>query len=365
MKVLHIITRMNTGGPAVFLDHLTNSIADLGTKSIIAYGYCESNETDFTDTHQIKAQLIKVKSLHRSLNPFDDIKSFFQIRKIIQSQKPDIVNTHTSKAGALGRLAAKTVNKKIPVVHTFHGHLIYGYFAKYKSLIFTLIERALAHFTSAVVCITNETQDSLLESKIGRKLTWRVIRLGIPLGEITTFPVKKSEKIQLLWVGRFTDIKDPLYAISVLSELEKIAPNKYQLKMIGGGELLDKCKQTATNLPITFTGWVDAPFDSSNYFDLLLLTSKNEGMGLVMLEAARLRRATVGKNVGGVGEFLVNEVNGLIINGQPEDMAKEIVRLTIDDIQRLGNAAYEELAKNFSDKRLAQEYFDFYQSLFV
>ena len=68
MKVLHVITRMNTGGPAVFLDHLTKSMEDLGTKSIIAYGYCESNETDYTDTHQLKAELIKVKSLHRSLN---------------------------------------------------------------------------------------------------------------------------------------------------------------------------------------------------------------------------------------------------------------------------------------------------------
>ena len=127
MKVLHIITRMNTGGPAVFLDHLTKSMADLGTKSVIAYGYCESNETDYTDTHKLNADLIRVQSLHRSLNPVSDIKSFFQIRKIIKTQKPDIVNTHTSKAGALGRLAAKSVNKKTPVVHTFHGHLIYGY----------------------------------------------------------------------------------------------------------------------------------------------------------------------------------------------------------------------------------------------
>jgi glycosyltransferase involved in cell wall biosynthesis len=166
-------------------------------------------------------------------------------------------------------------------------------------------------------------------------------------------------------VGRFTDIKDPFYAVSVLSELESIAPNKYQLKMIGGGELLDKSKQAASNLPITFTGWVDAPFETSGYFDLLLLTSKNEGMGLVMLEAARLRKATVGKSVGGVGEFLVNDLNGLIIDGQPKDMAREINKLAIDDIQRLGNAAYEELAKNFSDKRLAKEYFDLYQSLSV
>jgi glycosyltransferase involved in cell wall biosynthesis len=356
---------MNTGGPAVFLDHLTKSMADLGTKSAIAYGYCESNEIDYTDAHQLNADLIRIKSLHRSLNLFNDINSFFQIRKIVKSQQPDIINTHTSKAGALGRLAAKTVKKKIPVVHTFHGHLIYGYFGKHKSFIFTLIERALAHMTNAVVCITNETQESLLKSKIGRNLTWRVIRLGIPLGKISTFPDKKSEKIQLLWVGRFTDIKDPQYAVSVLSELEKIAPSKYQLKMIGGGELLEKCKQAARNLPITFTGWVDDPFDTSNYFDLLLLTSKNEGMGLVMLEAARLRKATVGKKVGGVGEFLVNEVNGLIIDGEPEDMAREINKLAIDDIQRLGNAAYEELAKNFSDKRLANEYFELYKSLFI
>ena len=365
MKVLHIITRMNTGGPAVFLDHLTKSMADLGTKSIIAYGYCESNETDYTDTHKLSADLIKVNSLHRSLSPISDIKSFFQIRKIIKTQKPDVVNTHTSKAGALGRLAARSVGKKIPVVHTFHGHLIYGYFAIYKSFIFTLIERSLARLTNVAVCITSETQDSLVGSKIGRRLTWKVIRLGIPLGETAIPPTKESEKIALLWVGRFTDIKDPLYAVSVLSELERIAPNKFQLKMIGGGDLLDKSKQAANNLPITFTGWVDAPFETSGHFDLLLLTSKNEGMGLVMLEAARLRKATVGRNVGGVGEFLVNKVNGLIIDGQPKDMAKEINKLVIDDIRRLGDAAYEELVKNFSDKRLAKEYFDLYQSLSV
>ena len=87
MKVLHIITRMNTGGPAVFLDHLTKSMADLGTKSIIAYGYCESNEADYTDTHKLSADLIKVKSLHRSLSPISDMRGFFQLRKIIKLQK--------------------------------------------------------------------------------------------------------------------------------------------------------------------------------------------------------------------------------------------------------------------------------------
>ena len=82
MKVLHIITRMNTGGPAVFLDHLTNAMSDIGTISTIAYGFCESNETDYVENHEIKARLIKIETLHRSLNPFDDMRTFLALRPV-------------------------------------------------------------------------------------------------------------------------------------------------------------------------------------------------------------------------------------------------------------------------------------------
>ena len=172
MKVLHIITRMNTGGPAVFLDHLTNAMGDIGTNSTIAYGFCESNETDYVENHEIKAKLIKIETLHRSLNPFDDMRTFLALRRVIKEVEPDLVNTHTSKAGVLGRIAAKSIDRRMPVVHTYHGHLIYGYFAKYKIIIFTLIERLLAQFTNAAVSITKETQTSLQKLKIGKKLKW-------------------------------------------------------------------------------------------------------------------------------------------------------------------------------------------------
>jgi len=365
MKVLHIITRMNTGGPAVFLDHLTNAMNDLDTQSTIAYGYCESNEADFTETHKLKSDLLKIKTLHRSLNPFDDLRAFFALRRVIKEINPDLVNTHTSKAGVLGRIAAKSISRKIPVVHTYHGHLIYGYFARYKSFIFTLIERFLAQFTDAAVCITKETQDSLLKLKVGKSLKWQVIRLGIPVENLIKSSTKESSKITLLWVGRFTDIKDPFYAISVISELEDIAQGKYELQMVGGGELLEKSKGLASQLPVKFTGWLDNPFESLSHFDLLLLTSKNEGMGLVMLEAARLNKATVARNVGGVTEFLVNNLNGLTVNGSPKIMAEQISKLSIGDIDKLGNAAKSELLKNFTDKRLAKEYLGLYQSLAV
>ena len=169
MKVLHIITRMNTGGPAVFLDHLTTSLANLGWESTIAYGYCESNEIDYLDSKKLSSKTIKIKSLHRSLNPYHDLKSFIQIRNIIKTIKPDLINTHTSKAGVLGRLAAKSVDRSLPIAHTFHGHLIYGYFAKYKSLIFTIIERFMSNFTNMFIAVTSETKSSLQKLGIGKK----------------------------------------------------------------------------------------------------------------------------------------------------------------------------------------------------
>jgi glycosyltransferase involved in cell wall biosynthesis len=365
MKVLHIITRMNTGGPAVFLDHLTNAMNDLGTQSTIAYGYCESNETDYTQTHNLNSKLLKIKTLHRSLNPFDDIRAFFALRRVIKEINPDLVNTHTSKAGVLGRIAAKSTSRKIPVVHTYHGHLIYGYFAKYKIFLFTLIERFLANFTDAAACITQETQDSLRDLKIGRKLDWRVIRLGIPINQNLSLPDKQGVKTNLLWVGRFTDIKDPFYAISVIDYLEKISPGKFDLTMVGGGELLEESIQLSKALPITFSGWLENPFKTSGHFDLLLLTSKNEGMGLVMLEAANLSRACVARNVGGIGEFLKDKFNGVMVSGTSKEMAHAISNLSQSDITKYGLKARETLVKDFSSQNLANNYLQLYKALLI
>ena len=363
MKVLHIITRMNTGGPAVFLDHLTNAISKLGCESVIAYGYCESNEADYTDNHKLNAKLVKIKSLHRSLNPIHDIRTFFQIRKVIKQVKPGLVNTHTSKGGVLGRLAAKSVSRKLPVVHTFHGHLIYGYFAKYKIFLFTLVERFLAHFTDAAASITQETENSLKKLKIGKKVKWQVIRLGIPVNQTTFLAPKSNNKTNLLWVGRFTDIKDPNYAILVIQELEKLSPGKFDLTMVGGGELLEESKAKAKSLAVTFTGWLDKPFESAGYFDLLLLTSKNEGMGLVMLEAANYSKATVARSVGGVGEFVTDNKNGFLVTGNANQMAIKINSLSDEVIEQVGKNCKLVLENEFTDKVMASNYLKLYNSL--
>ena len=345
MKVLHIITRMNTGGPAVFLDHLTKSMADLGTKSIIAYGYCESNETDYTATHQLKAELIKVKSLHRSLNPFDDIKSFFQIRKIIQSQQPDIVNTHTSKAGVLARLAAKSVNRKIPVAHTFHGHLIYGYFARYKSIIFTLVGKTMSRYTDVAVAGTAETKNSLFKLGIGKDLPWQVIQIGIPVKTITQ-TTHDDQTFKLLWIGRFTQIKDPSLAVAVIKNLFNANPDKFELLMVGEGELYNDIKKESKNLPIKFTGWLTNPFERVSAFDLLLITSKNEG---------------------GISEFIANNQTGYLVDGSADEFAQKIIELSNDknSLIQTGINANKLLSEKFSVGMMAKNYKDLYSQLTI
>ena len=366
MKVLHIITRMNTGGPAVFLDHLTKSMAGLGTKSVIAYGYCESNETDYTDTHKLNADLIRVQSLHRSLSPISDIRSFFQIRKIIKIQKPDVVNTHTSKAGVLARLATKSVNRKTPVVHTFHGHLIYGYFARYKSTVFTLIEKIMSRFTNVAVAVTAETKNSLTKLGIGRNLPWRVIQIGIPV-RVVTQTGAAEQTFKLLWIGRFTQIKDPSLAVKVIKNLSNAGQERFELTMVGEGELYEEVKQEAKNLPIKFTGWLTNPFETISAFDLLLITSKNEGLPLVMLEAANFAKPTLSKNVGGISEFITDNQTGYLVDGGADEIVQRIVELSNNKsaLRQTGINANKLLNDKFSVEIMAKNYQDLYLQLVV
>ncbi len=354
---------MNTGGPAVFLDHLTHAIHP-SCESVIGFGYCEGNETDYTNDHELSATLIKIKHLHRSLNPIHDFLAFLEIRKIIKSEKPKVVNTHTSKAGVLGRIAAKSVSRKIKVVHTFHGHLIYGYFARYKSLVFSAIEKFLTLFTDAAVAVTHETKRSLQSLGIGKSLKWRVIHIGVPESDLAPVTIESNRNLKLLWVGRFTGIKDPKYAIEVMTILEGL---NVELVMVGGGELFEEIKNDSKNLPITFTGWMKDPFTKIKDFDLLLITSKNEGLPLVMLEAANRFRPTLARNVGGLSEFIENNQTGLLVNGGPNEMAQVIEGLIQDRsrLVKLGNAANGILHQEYSLKKMAGEYLDFYKGLTV
>jgi glycosyltransferase involved in cell wall biosynthesis len=315
----------------------------------------------------VLADTIKIKSLHRSLNPLHDLQAFFQIRQAIKNVKPDLINTHTSKAGVLGRLAAKSVNRNLPVIHTFHGHLIYGYFAQFKSIVFTLIEKTMSSFTDLSVAVTAETKSSLQSLGIGKKSRWQVVPIGIPISRHYKPYSSELSTLKLLWVGRFTDIKDPHYAVKVIKELTTDKSRDFELTMVGDGELLNEVKKVAGGLPVNFTGWVKNPFESIKEFDLLMLTSKNEGLPLVMLEAANCERATIARDVGGLSEFIKNNQTGYLVSADAADMAKVLLNINQNrqQLKEVGLSAHKLLAESFSVEVMAKKYNEIYKQLLI
>jgi glycosyltransferase involved in cell wall biosynthesis len=171
-------------------------------------------------------------------------------------------------------------------------------------------------------------------------------------------------KLKLLWVGRFTGIKDPSYAINAISQLKN---HEVELTMVGGGELFEEIKNKSDGLPVVFTGWMKDPFTKFTDFDLLLITSKNEGLPLVMLEAANHSRPTLARNVGGLSEFIENNKTGILVNGGPGEMTKVIEKLISDKstLETLGDNANNLLHDEYSLKKMAGEYLDFYKDLTV
>jgi glycosyltransferase involved in cell wall biosynthesis len=194
-----------------------------------------------------------------------------------------------------------------------------------------------------------------------------VIPIGITPKDNQIKVISVGDKIKLLWVGRFTDIKDPFFAIEVLKLLNKQSPNNFELTMVGEGELFEKTKAAAKALPITFTGWVVNPFESGIDFDLLLITSKNEGLPLVMLEAASNHRVTMSRDVGGVGEFIKNNETGYLINGGAKEMADKLIQVSGNKkvLEELGMTANKLLKQRFSAENMAKSYLSLYSSLTI
>jgi glycosyltransferase involved in cell wall biosynthesis len=332
---------------------------------VIAYGYCEPNEEEFTEKHPFEAQLIKIRSLHRTLNPIDDIRAFFQIRRLIAEVKPDLVNTHTSKAGVLGRVAAKTLRKNLPVVHTYLGHLIYGYFSRPKIFMFTLIEKIMTLFTSAAIAVTSETKNSMVSKGVGKNLKWEVIRIGLPKENIAINLNHSQIELKILWVGRFTDIKNPALAIEVLRELVRRMPGIFELTMVGGGELLGEIVELSEGLPVNFTGWVNNPFENIEKYDLLMMTSKNEGLPLVILEAAKWARPTISTNVGGVSEFIKDGKTGYLVKNNLNELVKRLLYLAENkkELFEVGQKAKNLLSQEFSSEFMANKHLNLYLEL--
>ncbi len=357
IKVVSIVSRMNLGGVAVLLVDLHQMLPGAEFSHTLITGVCGENEIDMLDGKYEDPNIIQIPTMGRKPSLRADLLTFAKLRNILKQLAPDVVHTHTSKAGVLGRLAAFSLRKKIIIVHSYHGHHLYGYFSKIivKSMVIT--ERFLAYLTPLLIADSNQVMLDLQEVGIGKKSKWQVIPPGIrKLEKLSRDEARLNIKIEsdvflISWVGRFTDIKNPKLALEVLLYLKGIEQEKYVLIMVGEGELMQECKDfnEQNHLGVVFPGWESKVSQYLAASDLLLVTSKNEGFGMVIAEAGFQNVPSVATDVGGVREFIVDQFNGVLVPNDAISIAKTIDALAKNrgNLEKLGNMARKTTLEKF------------------
>lgn len=383
IRILRIITRLNIGGPAIHAVLLTRDLNDTEFESRLISGAVSKNEGDMgyiTPSYNVKP--VYISSLKREIHPFSDLMACYRIFKYVRRYKPDIVHTHTAKAGTLGRIAAILAN--VPVrVHTFHGHVFHGYFSTSSTQFFIFIERMLAKFTDAIIAISKGQKEEIVEKyKITNPESCHIIRLGFDLEKFLNSAHKKDvfrkrfnfkeDDILVGIAGRLIPIKNHKMFIDAAGHINKNAGkniiDKIKFVIVGDGEmkkeLLAYSRFKGLQKKIFFTGWVKDIDEVYAGLDIVALTSINEGTPVSLIEAMSSSKPVASTNVGGVKDA-VGDIGVLVDIRDHERMADKILELARSGEKRekLGRLGRDFVRNNYSKGRLIFELKELYRDL--
>lgn len=352
IRVLRIINRFNIGGPTYNATFLSAYLGD-EFETLLVGGLPEEGESDslyIPEKYGVKPRLLK--ELVRTPNYKSDREAYKKLKEIIREFKPDIVHTHASKAGALGRKAAFSC--KVPVVvHTFHGHVFHSYFGKAKTLLFKTIERSLAKRSSGIIAISNRQKIELSEiHKICSKDKIKVINLGFDLAPFNEKRLKYREAVRSEYgiepndiavaiVGRLAPIKNHDLFLDVLNQVLAKTTKSIKVFIVGDGSEKDHIEGRVINLNnkyenrITMTSWIKDIGRFNAGMDLVCLTSDNEGTPVSLIEAQAANIPVITTNVGGVVDIVNEGETGYIV--PPKDVnafANRLLELCEDEKKR-------------------------------
>jgi glycosyltransferase involved in cell wall biosynthesis len=372
IKVVHIVTRMNTGGVAVLIGNLMTGLDPNKFDLTLITGTCDSTEEDYLEKIATSIPFVKVESLQRAISPRQDFMTFIKLWKILRSIKPDIVHTHTSKAGLIGRTVSRFAAPRAKRVHTFHGHLLDGYFSPIKTKLITSLEGLLARNTHVLIAMGNQVKNDLLKVGVGNESKFRVFFPGLKAANLRSKEDSKkslgldSSLVTCLFVGRLTQIKRPdrlLDAIAIL----KNKGLQFELIIAGDGELSDyvSARVSKEELPVKTLGWVK---DTSQVFsaaDIMVLCSDNEAVSLVLIEGSQYGLPLVSTNVGSVSDVVIDHSTGYLTESTPQSLADAIEKLVRDPQlrQMMGAAGKAHAGRYFSLDRMIKDHSDLYRSL--
>ena len=349
IKILRIIARLNIGGPAIHAILLTEGLDKTKFDSLLVCGNVSKDEGDmFYYAIEKNIKPIFIPELKRELSFFHDIVAFKKIYNVIKTERPNIIHSHTAKAGTLGRLAGIIYNflnrnRRIKIVHTFHGHIFEGYFGKLKTKIFILIEQFLALFTCKIITVSESVKKELIFLGIGNKDKITVVPLGLELESFLSIPPKDNNGINIGIVGRLVPIKNHRLFLEAASKV--IADNpviQLRFKIIGDGELRLELEGYSRRLNINtrldFLGWQKDLVSVYADLDIVALTSINEGTPVSLLEAMASGRAVVATDVGGVKELLGEVIDAYIKQGTHFEVLERGIIVKTGDCNSFANA---------------------------
>jgi glycosyltransferase involved in cell wall biosynthesis len=372
VRVLRIIARMNVGGPAVQVSGLMRGFDQELFEQELLTGFCAADEADYLEKVATDVRAIRIDGLGRSIKPRADLTALFAIVKEIRRFKPDVIHTHTAKAGVVGRIASILSGQKSIRVHTFHGHLLNGYFGPGKTKLVILVEKVLAIFTHQLLAVGKQVQDDLIEVGIGNSNKFAVMPPGLQLAKV---PSKHDARIELgldqneiycAFIGRITQIKRPDRFLDVVAKV-KADGVKVKFIVAGAGEQLQYCQEHVTreDLPVTFLGWREDIEVVLAAADFVILTSDNEGTPLSLIQAGMVGIPVVATNVGSTNEIVVNETTGILTDLSVDELAIAVTKLSENSDLRvqMGAAGQEYTLARYSVERLVKDHQDLYLRL--
>ncbi len=372
LRVMHVIARMNVGGPAVLVADLMRSVDSVKFEQVLVTGYCDENESDYLDEVATDIKAVRIVGLGRSVSVIKDLLVFTRLIREIKRFDPDVIHTHTAKAGVLGRIARLIAKPSAKCVHTYHGHLLHGYFGVGKTRVVILIEKILSWISHGLISIGTNVMKDLLKVGIGRPDKFHVIFPG--LQDLDVIPKAQARrelglnprKLYVVFVGRLTQIKRPDRLVEIAAELKKDCPDVHLL-VAGAGELFDITKSEAESqeLPMTFYGWRNDIARILCASDVAVLCSDNEGIPLTLIQAAQAGLSIVSTDVGSVSDIVKHGISGTLVGCSSSELAQGLKVLIQDQGLRdlYGFAGKKRASENFSSQSMVAAHEQLYLAL--
>ena len=382
LSIVHVIARLNVGGAALHVLQLAREQAQRGHDVLVVAGTLAAGEESMEYVaDELGVHVLKLPLLQRELSPRADAAAILALRELLRRRRPDVLHTHTAKAGATGRLAALAVGSARPraIVHTYHGHVLSGYFSRRWERVFRLIERLLSHTAGTLVAVSNEVRDDLVRFRVAPAERFVVVPYGFDLPAWSKADEAARRRLRAQvgadarfvvgWAGRLTAIKRPLDLVRTLGGLLERDVDAL-LVLVGDGEDRPAVEALAAELGLRdrcrFVGFQQRIRDWYAAFDAFLLTSANEGTPVAAIEALAAGRPVVATRAGGTGAVVANGETGYLERiGDTEALAARLALLARDPElrARMGERGAEDVRERFTIGRMADEIEAVYRAL--